>query len=169
MITPDDTTRILMRIEHAMGVCTEIGEAASSFMQILDSEIPHIGWVGIYWLQGKELVLGPYSGPSTEYKIIPIEDGLCGMAVSEGTNLIVQDVQTREDYIPRRESAQSEIVVLIRDTFGGVLGEIDADSDEGGAFDHTDEMLLESVATRLAAFVRRHGGAEREADGPEGD
>jgi len=169
MITPDDTTRILMRIEHAMGICTEIAEAAGSFMQILESEIPHIGWVGIYWLQGKELTLGPYAGPPTDMKVIDIEDGLCGMAVAEGTNLIVQDVSKRDDYIPRRESAQSEIVVLIRDTFGGVLGEIDADSDEPGAFDHTDEMLLESVATRLAAFVRRHGGTEREADGPEDD
>ncbi len=169
MITPDDTTRILMRVEHAMGVCTEIGEAAGSFMQILESEIPHIGWVGIYWLQGKELVLGPFSGPPTEYKIIPMEDGLCGMAVSEGTNIIVQDVDKREDYIPRRESARSEIVVLIRDTFGGVLGEIDADSDENSAFDHTDEMLLESVATRLAAFVRRHGAAEKEVEVPDDD
>ena len=59
MISPDDTTRILMRVEHAMGSCASVEEAAGAFMRILASEIPCISWVGVYWLVGKELNLGP--------------------------------------------------------------------------------------------------------------
>jgi len=164
MITPDDTTRILMRIEHAMGACTEIEEAAGSFMKILAGELPHATWVGVYWLRGRELVLGPFVGKETEHVRIAVGEGVCGTAIAEGKNLIVRDVTGEENYLACDASTRSEIVVLIRDTFGGVLGQIDADSDRPAAFDHTDEMLLEAVASRLAAFVRRHGGAPKEAD-----
>ena len=169
MITPDDTTRILMRVEHAMGACTEIDEAAATFMRVLQSEIPQVTWAGVYWLQAKELVLGPFSGPETEYVRIPMGDGICGTAAAEGTNRIVQDVRLEDNYLACSATTRSEIVVLIRDTFGGVLGLIDADSDQVGGFDHTDEMLLEAVGTRLAAFVRRRSAAGRDADATGSD
>jgi hypothetical protein len=36
-------------------------------------------WVGIYWLKGDTLVLGPWSGPEeTEHKKIPVSEGICG-------------------------------------------------------------------------------------------
>lgn len=42
--------------------------------------------------------------------------------------------------------------LLIRQA-GRVIGQIDADADEIGAFDATDESLLTAVAERLAGLV----------------
>jgi GAF domain-containing protein len=164
MISPDDTNRILMRIEHAMATCATVNDVATAFMRILKIELPHFAWVGVYWLRGKELHLGPYEGSPTEHRRIYMGDGVCGTAVAEGTNQIVRDVRERENYIACSASTRSEIVVLIRDSFGGVLGQIDADSNQVDAFDHTDEMLLEAVGSRLAAFARRRGGTETDSD-----
>jgi L-methionine (R)-S-oxide reductase len=158
MVSPDDTTRILMRVEHALGSATEVEEAAAAFMRILKAELPHVSWVGVYWLHGKELALGPYVGPEPDHVRIAVGEGVCGTAIAEGTNQIVHDVRARESYLACSPTVRAEIVVLIRDSFGGVLGQIDADSDEVGAFDHTDEMLLEAVAGKLATFARRRGG-----------
>ena len=44
----------------------------------------------------------------------------------------------------------SEIVVLIRKA-GQIVGQIDADGHEVGAFDASDEKLLTAVAERIAA------------------
>ena len=169
MISPDDTNRILMRIEHAMATGASVADVAAAFMRILKIELPHFHWVGVYWLRGKELRLGPFEGSVTEHERIHVGDGVCGRAVAEGTNQIVRDVRSREDYIACSPATLSEIVVLIRDSFGGVLGQIDADSNQVDAFDHTDEMLLESVGSRLAAFVRRRGGNEKRHDAPTED
>ena len=162
MISPDDTNRILMRIEHAIVTCATVNDVATAFMRILKIELPHFDWVGVYWLRGKELHLGPFEGSATEHERIYLGDGVCGTAVAEGTNQIVRDVRDRENYIACNATTRSEIVVLIRDSFGGVLGQIDADSNLIDAFDHTDEMLLEAVGNRLAAFARRRGGSEKE-------
>jgi L-methionine (R)-S-oxide reductase len=162
MISPDDTNRILMRIEHAIATCATVKDVATAFMRILKIELPHFDWVGVYWLRGKELHLGPFEGSATVHERIYLGDGVCGTAVAEGTNQIVRDVRDRENYVACNATTRSEIVVLIRDSFGGVLGQIDADSNLIDAFDHTDEMLLEAVGSRLAAFARRRGGSEKE-------
>ena len=68
-------------------------EASAPALRELDSRYD---WVGIYWLKGETLVLGPWSGPEeTEHKKIPISEGICGAAVREKQTIIVDDVQSR--------------------------------------------------------------------------
>lgn len=114
------------------------------------SELPGYNWSGVYRLERDTLVLDEYVGAPTDHTRIPIGVGVCGTAVAEDRNVVVEDVGKLDNYLSCSISTKSEIVVLIRDALRNVLGQIDIDGHEVGAFDHTDEELLEKVAEVLA-------------------
>ena len=116
---------------------------------LLQRERPHYNWVGIYLLEGNELVLGPYVGKPTPHTRIPLNKGICGAAASTGQTLIVDDVNADPRYLACSLETRSEIVVPIARE-GRVLGEIDIDSNRPAAFTEDDLALLESVAEILA-------------------
>ena len=115
-------------------------------------EIEHYSWVGIYLVEGDDLVLGPWRGPqATEHVRIPVGQGVCGAAAASGETEIVDDVNADPRYLACFPSTRSEIVVPI--SHGGrVVGEIDIDSDRPAAFGDEDRELLERVAVLLAPF-----------------
>jgi GAF domain-containing protein len=118
-------------------------------MRLIAETFSHYRWVGVYWLEGETLVLGPHVGAATEHDRIPVGRGVCGTAVLVGKNQIVPDVHQLTNYLACSAATRSEIVVLIRRD-GAIVGQIDADGDLVGAFDATDENLLMAVAGRLA-------------------
>lgn len=107
-------------------------------------------WCGVYRLEGEELVLDAFVGASTEHTRIKVGVGVCGTAVTENRNVVVEDVRKVENYLSCSAHTRSEIVVLIRRD-GRVLGQIDIDGHRVGAFDAQDEALLDQVAQVLAA------------------
>jgi L-methionine (R)-S-oxide reductase len=111
--------------------------------------MPHYNWVGIYLLEGNELVLGPYLGKPSPHTHIPLGRGICGAAAAEKTTIIVDDVNSDPRYLACSIETKSEIVVpIMRGT--QALGEIDIDSDQPAAFGDRDRALLEPVAAMLA-------------------
>ena len=112
--------------------------------------LPAYDWVGVYWLRGDRLELGPFVGAPTEHTVIPVGRGVCGTAVAEGRNQLVADVRQLDNYLACSLETRSEIVVLIRNSEGVIVGQIDADGHEVGAFDHSDEKLLTKVAELIA-------------------
>ena len=115
---------------------------------------PSWGWVGIYLLVGDTLVLGPFVGPPTDHDRIPVGTGVCGTAVAEDRNLVVDDVRSLDNYLACSVGTRSEIVVLIRDA-GEVVGQFDVDSDDIAAFGPDDEALLEHLAVLAGPRCRR--------------
>lgn len=121
-------------------------------MEIL-SQVPHYTWVGVYLLDGDELVLGPWRGPeATEHTRIRIGEGICGLAARTAKTVNVADVNEDPRYLACFASTRSELVVPIFDRDGGVAGEIDIDSDTRGAFTQADESVIERVARLLTPF-----------------
>jgi len=109
-------------------------------------EDPRFDWVGIYWLKGKELILGPWSGRhATEHNRIPISEGICGAAVREDKTIIVDDVNKDPRYLSCFLETRSEIVTPIRKK-GKIVGEIDVDGKDVAAFNDEDRKFLEAVA-----------------------
>ena len=95
--------------------------------------MPDYTWVGIYLLDGNELVLGPFVGKPSPHTRIPLGRGICGAAATEKTTIIVDDVNADPRYLACSIETRSEIVVpIMLDT--EVLGEIDIDSDRLAAF-----------------------------------
>lgn len=117
-------------------------------MELLD-RLPNYNWSGIYRLEGDELVLDEYVGAATDHTRIPVGRGVCGTAVAENHNQVIEDVRRLENYLACSTQTRSEIVVLIR-SGEQILGQIDVDGHRVSAFDRSDEMLLEQVAQILA-------------------
>lgn len=121
-------------------------------VEVLHDEVDHYSWVGIYLVEGDDLVLGPWRGPNaTEHVRIPVGQGVCGAAAATGETEIVDDVNADPRYLACFPSTRSEIVVPIAHN-GRVVGEIDIDSDQPAAFGAEDRELLERVAVLLAPF-----------------
>jgi len=154
MVTPDQKEQILSALEKIISSSAERATIPHEAMQLIARYLPHYNWVGIYILDGGILVLGPYIGAATEHTTIPIGRGVCGTAVATGENQVVTDVRTLDNYLSCSVETRSEIVVLIRDPqSGAILGQIDADGHTVGAFDQSDEELLEIIAHRLAPYL----------------
>ena len=119
---------------------------------VLHDRCAHYSWVGIYLVEGDELVLGPWQGPhATEHVRIPIGQGICGAGAASGRTEVVDDVNADPRYLACFATTRSEIVVPISYE-GRVVGEIDIDSDEPAAFTEADRTFLERVATLISPY-----------------
>jgi GAF domain-containing protein len=129
----------------------DLGAALQFVCDRLHQQEPRYAWVGIYWVEGEELVLKAYCGPAaTQHVRIPIGRGICGLAARRKQTVLVDDVCADPNYLACFPTTRSEIVVpILRD--GRCLGEIDIDGDAPAAFDTLDKLVLEWVAELLAA------------------
>ena len=134
--------------DAARGRADAIG-AMDAVVGTLKDTMTDYSWVGIYLMEGDELVLGPYRGKPSPHTRIPLGRGICGAAATEKQTIIVDDVNADPRYLACSLETKSEIVVPIMDG-GRVLGEIDIDSDRPAAFGDADRQLLEQVAAWLA-------------------
>ena len=118
------------------------------------SSIPYYHWTGVYLLdeENQELILDNYIGAETEHTVIPVGTGVCGSAVSEKTDKIIHDVREESNYLACSLGTRSEIVVLIEDE-NRILGQIDIDSDEVGAFDEIDRENLRQIAEMIVKKI----------------
>lgn len=137
------------RVREALSRETDRARALESAVGLLKAGMPYYDWVGIYLLDGNELVLGPFSGKPSPHTRIPLGRGICGAAAAEKTTIVVDDVNADSRYLACSPETRSEIVVPIMRR-GDVLGEIDVDSDRRVAFGPRDQVLLEAVAGLLA-------------------
>ena len=149
----EDAGRILKQVEKLMAARDRNPDWLKEVCALLQRERRHYNWVGIYFLDGKELVLGPYVGAPSPHLRIPVDKGICGAAVREGRTVNVPDVNADPRYLACSLETKSEIVVPLQ-ADGRILGEIDIDSHSPSAFTPDDHALLEAVARRLAPALR---------------
>jgi L-methionine (R)-S-oxide reductase len=124
--------------------------AAQSIVDYLHDHFSAYSWVGLYWVEGSDLVLGEWTGPeATEHTRIAIGTGVCGAAAASGRTEVVADVSRDPRYLACFPSTKSEIVVPIF-ARGSVIGEIDIDGSALDAFGAEDQRFLERVAAVLA-------------------
>ena len=121
-----------------------------AMVKFLNTAVSTYSWVGIYAVEGKDLVLDAWAGPAaTEHTRIPIGRGVCGFAAKAGRTEIVSDVSKDPRYLQCFMSTRSEIVVPVANQ-GVVIGEIDIDGDQLDAFSSLDREFLEAVAKKAS-------------------
>ena len=104
-------------------------------------------WTGFYFVDGKQLVLGPFQGPLACTRI-PYGKGVCGTAWAEKKTLVVPDVEQFPGHIACSSESRSEIVVpIFKD--GEVWAELDIDSKELNTFDEIDKEWLERIVMEV--------------------
>jgi L-methionine (R)-S-oxide reductase len=146
-----DYSGALEAIDRILNRESEADEVLRQTVDVLHDRFEHYSWVGIYLVEGDDLVLGPWKGPeATEHVRIPVGQGICGAAAASGQTEIVDDVNADARYLACFPSTRSEIVVPIVYE-GRVVGEIDIDSDRPAAFDARDREFLERVALLVSA------------------
>src|SRR5216684_6070664 len=113
---------------------------AANTSALLYETLPDLNWVGFYFLQGRELVLGPFQGKVACVRI-RLGQGVCGTAAERRETIIVPDVHAFPGHIACDTASRSEIVVpLIQN--GRLLGVLDLDSPQLARFDHDDRAGL---------------------------
>lgn len=141
--------------EEFVSILEALDESALSgydFRQLAMDQLSFLDeykWSGVYVLVGETLFLDAYNGDSPEHKEIPVGRGVCGSAVSENRNKIIEDVRSESNYLACSVLTRSEIVVLIKQN-DEILGQIDIDGHKVGAFTSEDEAFLSQMAQRLA-------------------
>lgn len=146
-----------MKYDHALSEIRELiirapdrQEALAAVVDYLPDHFSNYTWVGIYWVEGNDLVLGPWKGPeATEHTRIPIGKGVCGAAAASGKTELVPDISLESRYLACFPYTRSEIVVpIVSDR--KVVGEIDIDSNQLNGFSAEDARFLEEIASLLA-------------------
>ena len=122
---------------------------AANFSALLFNSLPNVNWAGFYFLQGEELVLGPFQGNPACVRI-PMGQGVCGVAAQQCETIIVPNVHEFPGHIACDIASNSEIVVPL---FDGerLLGVLDLDSPTIGRFDDQDAEGLNELVTVFVA------------------
>ena len=117
---------------------------AANLSALVYHALPSLNWVGFYFFDGTELVVGPFQGLPACVRI-PLDKGVCGAAARSGRTQRIEDVHAFPGHIACDAASRSELVVpLVRD--GELIGVFDLDSPEPARFDVDDQRGLEAVA-----------------------
>ena len=149
-----DHSKLRAEVEALVASDAPDDEVLEEVVRLVHEAHPRWDWSGIYLLVDGTLVVGPFAGSEEppEHSRIEVGDGVCGTAVAQDRNQLVDDVRELDNYLACSLSTRSELVVLIRED-GRIVGQFDIDSDERGAFTQEDEALLEELATVVAPRV----------------
>ena len=101
-------------------------------------------WIGFYLVKKNELVLGPFQGTLACTRIA-LGKGVCGTAWKEAKTIVVEDVDKFPGHIACDSRSNSEIVVPVFDPDAKLIGVLDVDSTDFGAFDETDAEHLSRI------------------------
>ena len=122
---------------------------ASAFLYALLNDV---NWVGFYLLRGQELYLGPFQGKPACTRI-QVGKGVCGTAVAEAKTQRVDDVHAFPGHIACDSASNSELVVLLRDENGAIVGLLDIDSPDFSRFTERDAAEMERAAKIVSQSI----------------
>jgi L-methionine (R)-S-oxide reductase len=125
---------------------------AANLSALVYHALPHLNWVGFYFFDGKELVVGPFQGLPACVRI-PLDKGVCGAAASQRVTQRIEDVDAFPGHIACDSASRSELVVPLVHN-GALVGVFDLDSPSLARFDAEDQAGLEAIA---AVFVEALG------------
>lgn len=117
---------------------------AANLAALVYHSLPDLNWVGFYFHDGRELVVGPFQGLPACVRIA-MGRGVCGTAASTRQTQRVADVEAFPGHIACDAASRSELVVPL--VHGDVLvGVFDLDSPRVERFDDDDQHGLEALA-----------------------
>jgi GAF domain-containing protein len=124
---------------------------AANAAALLFSSLPDVNWLGFYFLEDAELVVGPFQGKPACVRIA-IGRGVCGAAAARRETVVVRDVHAFADHIVCDPDSRSEIVVPLI-AHGSLIGVLDVDSPKIARFDEADRVGLERLAAIFIASL----------------
>ena len=126
---------------------------AANLSALVFHALPELNWVGFYFYDGTELVVGPFQGRPACVRIA-LGKGVCGTAAQSKRTQRVADVDAFPGHIPCDSASRSELVVPLFDVTGALLGVFDLDSPVADRFDAEDQQGLEHIAALFVDSLR---------------
>lgn len=117
---------------------------AANLSALVFHALPDLNWVGFYFYDGKELVVGPFQGQPACVRIA-LGKGVCGTAATTRHTQRVADVDAFPGHIPCDSASRSELVVPLFHA-EQLIGVFDLDSPQLDRFDADDQRGLELIA-----------------------
>jgi len=125
---------------------------AANLSALVYHALPQLNWVGFYFFDGTELVVGPFQGLPACIRI-PLDKGVCGAAARTRTTQRIADVDAFPGHIACDSASRSELVVPLHDG-KQLIGVFDLDSPVPDRFDADDQAGLESIAHCFLASLQ---------------
>ncbi|AXK72710.1 GAF domain-containing protein [Lysobacter sp. TY2-98] len=125
---------------------------AANISALVYNALPSLNWVGFYFFDGTELVVGPFQGLPACVRI-PLDKGVCGAAASTRETQRVPDVHAFPGHIACDSASRSEVVIPLIANDGTLIGVFDLDSPEPDRFDVDDQRGLEAIAHAFVASL----------------
>ena len=117
---------------------------AANLSALIYHALPDLNWVGFYFYDGTELVVGPFQGLPACVRIA-LGRGVCGTAAVTKQTQRIADVDAFPGHIPCDSASRSELVVpLYKDE--KLIGVFDLDSPKLDRFNQVDQQHLEAIA-----------------------
>ncbi len=155
-----DYQRLAEELDALADAAKTVEDLMSIIVGRLQERLHHFDWVGFYMVKkgrvGEDpmLVLGPYVGAETPHKRIPLNQGICGAAVTSGQTVVVDDVNADPRYLACSVETRSEIVAPLF-LKSNVVGELDIDSHTPAAFTDEDRQLVEHCAALVGNYLEK--------------
>lgn len=118
---------------------------AANLSALVYNALPDLNWVGFYFFDGTELVVGPFQGLPACVRI-PLDKGVCGAAARSRQTQRIEDVHAFPGHIACDSASNSELVVPLVAADGQLLGVFDLDSPLSARFSVEDQEGLEQIA-----------------------
>ncbi len=118
---------------------------AANLSALVYHALPDLNWVGFYFFDGRELVVGPFHGLPACVRI-PLDKGVCGAAARTRQTQRIDDVHAFPGHIACDSASNSELVVPLVAADGRLVGVFDLDSPKPERFDAEDQAGLEALA-----------------------
>ena len=117
---------------------------AANLSALLFNNLPDINWLGFYFLEQGELIVGPFQGLPACVRIA-LGKGVCGTAAQTRQTQLVADVHAFEGHIACDSASLSELVIPLIQR-GELIGVLDIDSPILNRFDVGDQAAFERIA-----------------------
>ena len=131
---------------------------AANLCAFLYFNVEKINWVGFYFLQGEELVLGPFHGQPACTRI-SIGAGVCGTAFAKKKTQLVDDVHSFEGHIACDTASVSELVVPFLSSpiqSLSIEGVLEIDSPDLARFGNEEKIFFEQIVNIYLSSIRQH-------------
>ncbi|VAW40352.1 Free methionine-(R)-sulfoxide reductase, contains GAF domain [hydrothermal vent metagenome] len=120
---------------------------AANLGSLLYHILEDVNWVGFYFHQDNELVLGPFQGQVACTRIA-LGQGVCGTAFSCNKTLRIADVHAFKGHIACDSASNSELVIPLN-VNNKTIGVLDIDSPAFDRFDEYDQKGCEEIVKIL--------------------
>src|SRR4051794_17394138 len=146
----------LLEISQVMSETLDLDRLLPSVADFIQRVIPHdVFAIMLYSQTAQGLRIRYARGHRDEVVrnlVIPLGEGITGIAAATRQPLLVGDVRTDPRYLPALDAVRSELAVPMI-ARGKLVGIIDIQSTRVGAFSESDSSLLRLIASRATSSI----------------